>query len=71
MNFDEFREDASDMTNFDLAQNYRKRNGEAFFLIEETYPVISDAELREWLLWCMYYGKPKEEYPLAKQFDNR
>jgi hypothetical protein len=71
MNFDEFHEDALDMSDDDLLIRYNADNDEPFFCIEETYPVISDAELREWLLWCMFYDKPKDEYPLAKQFAER
>jgi hypothetical protein len=73
MNFEEYREDASDMTTDDLLDQYTFSHiDEApFFLIEETYPAISDAELREWLLWCMFYDKSKDEYPLAKQLMNR
>jgi hypothetical protein len=71
MNFEEFCEDAADMTTIDIVVSYNMDHDEPFFCIEETYPVISDDELRRWALWCMCYGKSKDEYPLAKQFAER
>ncbi len=39
-----------------------------FFNIENTSSTnISDEELYRWVSWCIFYGRSKEEYPLANQ----
>ena len=38
-----------------------------FFNIEDTSINVSDEELYRWVSWCIFYGRSKEEYPLANQ----
>lgn len=39
-----------------------------FFNIENTSSTnISDEELYRWVSWCIFYGRSKDEYPLANQ----
>jgi hypothetical protein len=73
MNFEEYREDASDMTTDDLLDDYAFSHisKDPFYIIDGPAIKTTDAELREWLLWCLFYKKPKDEYPLAKQLINR
>lgn len=35
--------------------------------IEDTSVDVSDEELYQWVCWCIFYGKLKEEYPLMNQ----
>ncbi len=36
-------------------------------IINEYDPIIPDEDLYRWLGWCIYYGRPKEEYPDAQR----
>lgn len=36
-----------------------------FFNIEDTSINVSDEELYWWISWCIFYGRSKDEYPLA------
>ncbi|MUH60579.1 hypothetical protein [Bifidobacterium canis] len=40
---------------------------EPFFNIEENSIRVSAEELYRWVSWCIYYGRSKDEYPLANQ----
>lgn len=40
---------------------------EPFLNIEYTSVDVSDEELYQWVCWCIFYGKSKEEYPLMNQ----
>ncbi|KAA8831459.1 hypothetical protein EMO89_01620 [Bifidobacterium tissieri] len=46
---------------------YAHMFGRPFFNIEEQGPYVSDDELKRWVDWCLYYGKPRDEYPLANK----
>ena len=38
-----------------------------FFNIEDTSISVSDEELYRWVSWCIFYGRSKDEYPLANR----
>lgn len=38
-----------------------------FYDIENANVNISEEELRRWINWCIFYGKPREKYPPAMQ----
>jgi hypothetical protein len=38
-----------------------------FFNIEDTSINVSDEELYRWVSWCIFYGRSKDEYPLANR----
>lgn len=61
--FEAFCNDGSDMSVGDLLTWYSNRFQEAFFDEEGPESRVSDEELTRWLNWCLYYGKPRDEYP--------
>ena len=63
--FEAFCKEARDIPSGDLLSAYAVSHGVGFFDIEDTSINVTQEELRRWLLWCNYYGRPKEEYPLA------
>lgn len=63
--FEAFCKEARDIPDGDLLSAYAVSHGAGFFDIEDTSINVTQEELRRWLLWCNYYGRPKEEYPLA------
>ena len=63
--FEDFCRGAEDIPIGDLSTAYFVSQGVGFFDIEDTSINVTNKELRRWLLWCVYYGKPKDEYPLA------
>lgn len=36
---------------------------EPFFNIEDASINVTDSELFRWVNWCIFYGKPKNQYP--------
>ncbi|HCH21541.1 MAG TPA: hypothetical protein DEW10_01740, partial [Bifidobacterium sp.] len=46
---------------------YVKMFKEPFFLIDGPSINVSDEELYRWLNWCIFYGKPRDEYPEANK----
>ena len=42
---------------------------ESFFLIDGPSISVSNEELYRWLNWCVFYGRPRHEYPLAERLD--
>lgn len=65
--FEDFCKGSKDIPTVDLLTAYAVSHGNGFFNIEDTSINVTDDELRRWVLWCNYYGKPKDEYPLANQ----
>lgn len=63
--FEDFCRGAEDIPIGDLLTAYSVSQGNGFFDIEDTSINVTDDELRRWVLWCNYYGKPKDEYPRA------
>ena len=64
--FEDFCNDGSELSIGDLLTWYANRFKTAFFHVGETL-LITDKELERWLNWCLYYGKPRDEYPFANQ----
>lgn len=64
--FDSFVADDSATTG-DLLDCYSDLFERPFFNIEAQGPFVSDKELRRWVSWCLFYGKPRDEYPLTNQ----
>ncbi|PJM75032.1 hypothetical protein [Bifidobacterium simiarum] len=65
--FKEFCEEGESMSLGDLLEEYANVFHAAFFIMGEDGPYVSDKELRDWLNWCVFYGKPRDEYPLTNQ----
>lgn len=63
--FEAFCKGANDISDGDLLTAYAVSQGVGFFDIEDNSINVTPEELRRWLLWCVYYGRPKDEYPLA------
>lgn len=63
--FEDFCKEFKDVPTVALLKSYALARWNGFFDIEDTSINVTDDELRRWVLWCVYYGKPKEEYPLA------
>lgn len=63
--FREFCEESRDMSLGDLLDDYASTFHAAFFIMGEDGPYVGKKELRRWLNWCLFYGRPREEYPLA------
>ena len=53
----------SKMSYFDDLGTYSVMFHEPFFDIEGPCTTASEEEIYRWLQWCIFYGKPKEEYP--------
>ena len=49
----------------DLLEAYAHMFHRPFFNIEAQGPFVTDDELNRWVSWCLFYGKPRNEYPLA------
>ncbi|TPF96862.1 hypothetical protein EP30_05460 [Bifidobacterium sp. UTCIF-39] len=64
--FDSFVNDES-ATVEDLLDCYSDLFEQPFFNIEAQGPFVTDNELRRWVAWCLFYGRPRDEYPLANQ----
>lgn len=48
-------------------RSYHTLFGEAFFCIGKPMPTYeNDEALNRWVNWCIFYGRPKDEYPGAK-----
>ncbi|NMM99735.1 hypothetical protein G1C96_0313 [Bifidobacterium sp. DSM 109958] len=65
--FKEFCEEGKSMSLGDLLSDYAHTFHAAFFVMGEDGPYVTDKELRDWLNWCVFYGKPRNEYPLANK----
>lgn len=50
-----------------LEQAYVMAFGGPLFVIGHQYPDFTEDQLRECLDWCLYYGRPKEDYPKAAE----
>lgn len=64
--FDSFAADKSASIEDSLVA-YAHMFHQPFFDIEEQGPFVTDDELHRWVSWCLFYGKPRDEYPLANQ----
>lgn len=51
----------------DALRTYCSMFHEPFFNIEDTSINVSDEELYRWVSWCIFYGRSKDEYPLANR----
>ncbi|MGO5045164.1 hypothetical protein ACTQ4N_07450 [Bifidobacterium animalis] len=51
----------------DALRTYCSMFHEPFFNIEDTSINVSDEELYRWDSWCIFYGRSKDEYPLANR----
>lgn len=69
--FEAFCKGARDIPLGDLLTAYAVSHGAGFFDIEDTSINVTDKELHRWVSWCNYYGRPKEEYPLAETLTGR
>ncbi|WP_026644989.1 hypothetical protein [Bifidobacterium sp. AGR2158] len=64
--FEAFCRESKDISVGDLSTAYFRSQGVGFFNIEDDSINVTGKELQRWMLWCVYYGRPKEEYPLAE-----
>lgn len=62
--FDSFCADKS-LTTSQLLDAYADMFHRAFFRRGVSESKMSDEQLERWLNWCLYYGRPREDYPLA------
>lgn len=65
--FEEFCNDDSQITIGGLLTWYANRFKTSFFKVGEQGPFVTEKELERWLNWCLYYGRPRDEYPLANK----
>ncbi len=68
--FDQAMEESGPMAREKLDESmgaYVKMFKEPFFLIDGPSINVSDEELYRWLNWCIFYGKPRDEYPEANK----
>ncbi|MBT1181179.1 hypothetical protein JS531_04165 [Bifidobacterium sp. CP2] len=47
--------------------SYADMFGKPFFQIGAQGPYVNDDELKRWVDWCLFYGKSRDEYPLANR----
>ena len=40
---------------------------ESFFILDGPSISVSDEEVYRWLNWCVFYGRPRDEYPDAEK----
>ena len=66
--FQEFRAEGADMSLGDRLTDYANLFHGAFFHVAEQGPFATERELKHWLDWCLFYGRPRDEYPLAEEF---
>lgn len=71
-NFEQFLAEDHDASTLkedtdDALGTYHHMFHEPFFNIEDNSINVSDDELYRWVSWCIYYGRSKDEYPLANQ----
>ncbi|KAA8819408.1 hypothetical protein CSQ85_05150 [Bifidobacterium rousetti] len=60
--FKKFCENDEGISVGELLDTYASAFNAPFFSVEEQGPFIADDELRQWLGWCLFYGKPRDEY---------
>ncbi|RSX52417.1 hypothetical protein [Bifidobacterium callimiconis] len=63
--FKEFCQEGESMPLGDLLTSYAHVFHEAFFNMGEDGPYVGEKKLRDWLNWCIFYGRPRDEYPFA------
>ena len=70
--FDQAMEEAGPATKEninDAMGAYSAMFHESCFLIDGPSISVSNEELYRWLNWCVFYGRPRDEYPLAERLD--
>ena len=68
--FDQWMEEAGSATKEhidDCFGAYSATFHESFFILDGPSISISDEEVYRWLNWCVFYGRPRDEYPDAKK----